>query len=63
MTAQLWDNVALACALAALLLRMMDRPRASAILSSICLAATTLGRWLAYRDQYRRDVAAARRGR
>lgn len=50
-TPQTFDNLALACALAAVALRLLDQPRASAVLSSLCVAAATAGQWLSRRKR------------
>jgi hypothetical protein len=49
-----WDNCALACALLAVLMRLVDSPRASGIASSLALLCATIGQWSAHRRRQRR---------
>jgi hypothetical protein len=55
---QTLDNIALACALAALAMRFFDRPWASGVLSSVCLASATAAQWITHRNNCRREIAA-----
>ena len=50
-TPQTFDNIALGCALAAVALRLIEQPRASAVLSSLCVAAASVAQWLARRKR------------
>jgi hypothetical protein len=46
-----WDNLMLACALLACLLRLADYPRAGGVASSLCLVFASLGQLAAHRRQ------------
>ena len=56
-----WDLVALMLASLAVVLRLLDHPRASGIVSSCTLLAATVAGWSARRRHA--DLAAARRDR
>jgi hypothetical protein len=48
-----WDNAAVALAVVAVLLRLLDYPRVATITSSLSVVAATLGQWVAH--QARQD--------
>jgi len=55
MTSHVLDNVALALAVVAVLLRLIDRPAVSNLLSSACIAASVAAGRLDRRERRRRD--------
>jgi hypothetical protein len=63
MTFQTFDNIALGLAVLAVLLRMLDYPRGSAIASSLTVLFGSIGQWLAHRRQTDRELAEARSAR
>ena len=56
-----WDLIALILATVAVVLRMLDQPRASGIVSTFTLMAASIGGYQARRRQFRRELSEARR--